>query len=526
MEQAGSKNRWIGLIFIGISLLIISLDNTVLNVALPAISRDLGASASELQWIVDAYILVFAAVLLTMGSIGDRFGRKRALQFGILWFGVFSLLAALSNSTNMLIGTRALLGLGGATIMPATLSLITASFRNPKERAQAIALWAAIFGLGAGIGPLIGGFLIEHFSWHAVFFVNLPVVAISLIGGQFFLEESRDLNAPPPDFPGVVLSIVGLFALVYGIIEAGQKGWTDSTVLISFGITAIVLSLFGWWESHTKHPMLPMYLFRNMSFTGANVAMTMMFFGLFGTLFFFGQYFQTVQGYTALQAGWRLLPQALVIMVAAASSARIAQKLGLKRTVSLGFLIAACGMLFMSQVLDVNTSYWTILAGLMVLASGMGMAMAPATNSIMGSVPVNKAGIGSAMNDTTRQIGGALGVAVLGTIMNHRYLHQVTDLKGVLPAQAYGYVENSIQGAHAVAAQLPPELAGQMLKVANNGFVTGMTEAMLIAAFVMAGASLFTFLFLPSEVRCIEEECAEAEQELEEQQVPATAAAD
>jgi EmrB/QacA subfamily drug resistance transporter len=524
VQQVGSKNRWKGLIFIGISLLIISLDNTVLNVALPAISRDLGASASELQWIVDAYILVFAAVLLTMGSVGDRFGRKRALQGGILWFGLFSLLAAISTSTTMLIGTRALLGLGGATIMPATLSLVTASFREPKERAQAIALWAAIFGLGAGIGPLIGGFLLEHFSWHAVFFVNIPVIAIALIGGQVYLEESRDVNTPPPDVPGVLLSIPGLFALVYGIIEAGQDGWTDNRVLISFGITAVLLSIFGWWENRAAHPMLPMYLFRNMSFTGANVAMTMMFFGLLGILFFFSQYFQSVQGYTALQAGWRLLPQALVMMVSAASSARIAQELGLKRTVSLGFMIAAGGMFFMSQVLEPDTSYWTILLALIVLAFGMGIAMSPATDSIMGSVPVSKAGIGSAMNDTTRQIGGAMGVAVLGTIMNHRYLDKVSSLKDVVPAPMYEAVGNSIQGAHAIAAQLSPQVAGQALRVANDGFVAGMSEAMLIAAFVMAGASLFTFLFLPSEVRCIEPECAEAEQELEVQQVSAAAA--
>lgn len=522
MEQAVSKNRWIGLVFIGISLLIISLDNTVLNVALPAISRDLGASASELQWIVDSYILVFAAVLLTMGSIGDRLGRKRALQFGILWFGIFSLLAALSNSTHMLIGTRALLGLGGATIMPATLSLITAMFRDPKERAQAIALWAAIFGLGSGIGPLIGGFLLEHFSWHAVFFVNLPVVAIALIGGQIYLPESRDHNAPSPDFPGVLLSIVGLFALVYGIIEAGQDGWTDTYVLLSFAVAAVVLGVFGWWENRSPHPMLPMYLFRNMSFTGANVAMTMMFFGMFGTLFFFSQYFQSVQGYTALEAGWRLLPQALVIMVAASSSARVAQMLGLKRTVSLGFFIAAGGMFVMSQILEADTSYGIILLALIVLSSGMGIAMSPATNSIMGSVPVNKAGVGSAMNDTTRQIGGALGVAVLGTIMNHRYLDKIVTLKGSLPEQAYGYVENSIQGAHAVAAGLPAQASAPLLKVADQAFVTGMTEAMLIASLVMIGASLFTFLFLPSEVRCLEPEC----DELEGQQAQAAAAAD
>jgi len=527
VESTGYKNRWIGLLFICISLLIISLDNTVLNVALPAISRDLGASASDLQWIIDAYILVFAAMLLTMGAVGDRYGRKRALQFGVAWFGVFSLLAALSTGTDMLILSRALLGLGGATIMPATLSLLTATFRDPKERAQAIALWAAVFGLGAGIGPLIGGYLLKHFDWSAVFLINLPVIAISLIGGHFFLEESRDEDVPPPDIPGVLLSIVGLFALVYGIIEAGLDGWTAGHVLASFGVTALVLTAFAWWEGHTRHPMLPLYLFRNMSFTGANLAVTLTMFGMFGSLFFFSQYFQSVQGYTALETGWRLLPMALVIMFAAGSSARVSQRLGLKRTVGIGFLIASSGMLFMSQTIDVHTAYPTILLGLGIMAAGMGTAMSPATTSIMGSVPVNKAGVGSAMNDTTREVGAALGVAVLGTVMNNIYLDKVVNLPAALPGQALEAIRSSIQGAHIVAAQLPAPLSGQVMSVADSAFVAGMTSAMIISAAVMFCASLISFLILPAEVRCIEPECEEEEEARRvAEALPAAAAGD
>jgi EmrB/QacA subfamily drug resistance transporter len=505
----GNRRRWLGLLFICVSLLIISLDNTVLNVALPSISRDLGATNSELQWIVDAYILVFAAMLLTMGSVGDRFGRKRALQLGVAWFGVFSLMAALSTSSTMLIVSRALLGVGGATIMPATLSLITASFRDPKERAQAIAIWAAVFGLGLGIGPLVSGFLLERYQWHSVFLINLPVVVVALVGGQIFLDQSKDPNAPPPDFPGVALSITSLFTLVYAIIEAGVKGWGASNVVATFGIAAVLLSIFFWWENRAEHPMLPLYFFRNMSFTGANLAMVMMMFGMFGSVFFLSQFFQSVQGYTALKAGVLQFPMSIVIMVSAGMSARIAMRLGTKVTVGLGFMLAASGMLYLSEITKANTPYGIMFIGLGILGTGMGIAMSPATNSIMGSVPVNKAGIGSAMNDTTRQIGGAMGVAVLGTIMNNNYLHHVAALRSEIPLQAYDAVSSSIQGAHIAAQVGGPAMAHAIIGVANNAFVSGMTEAMFIAAFIMAGASLFTLAILPAEVRCIEEECKE-----------------
>jgi EmrB/QacA subfamily drug resistance transporter len=526
MDDKGQKNRWLGLLFICLSLLIISLDNTILNVALPAISTDLGASQSELQWIVDAYILVFAALLLTMGSIGDRIGRKRILQFGVAWFGVFSLMAAISNSVEMLIAARALLGLGGAIIMPATLSLVTASFRDAKERAQAIALWAAVFGLGAGIGPLLGGYLLEHFHWSSVFVVNLPVVAAALIGGYVFLEESKDEAAPSPDVPGVLLSIVGLFALVYGIIEAGVDGWGASHVVTTLGVAAVVLVVFFMWENRTRNPMLPLYLFRNPSFTGANLAVTLMFFGMLGVFFAISQLFQSVQGYTALETGYRLfLPVSVTLMVTAGMSAQVAQRLGTKWTVGLGFLIAAGGMFLMSQVTAADVSYPVLLSTMLVMTGGLGVAMSPATNSIMGSVPAHKAGVGSAMNDTTREVGGALGVAVLGTVMNNTYLGQVAALKSQLPPEAYDVVSSSIQGAHAVAHQIGGPTAGAIIDVANKAFASGMADAMFIATFVMVGAALFTLRVLPTQIRCLEPDC-EDEVEFAGVGEPAAAAGD
>ncbi len=501
----GYKNRWLGLLFICISLLVISLDNTVLNTAIPSISRDLKASTSEIQWIIDAYSLAFAALLLTMGALGDRYGRKPALQIGLFLFGIGSLAAALSGSTEMLIGSRAFLGIAAAVIMPATLSIISATF-PPKERSQAIALWAAVFGLGVGLGPTIGGWLLEHYSWHSVFYINLPVIALALIGGQFMISNSKDESAPKIDILGVALSIPGLFALVYGIIEAGQKSWTETNVVISFGAAVVLLGIFAIWESRYEHAMLPLYFFKNMSFTGANTALALVIFSLFGSLFFMSQYMQTVLGFSALEAGIRLVPLSFALAIAAALSARIATKLGTKYTVALGILIGSGGMFYMSQMLDVDTAYGTILIGQLILASGLGIAMSPATNSVMGSVPVSKAGIGSAMNDTTRELGGALGVAIFGTLMNGVYLDGVAKLKDLLPAQMFGpsyeVVSGSIQGAHGVASnpQLPSELSNTIIATANRAFVDGMTESMLIGAGILLVTSVLVLIMLPAVV--------------------------
>lgn len=498
------KNRWIGLLFICISLLVISIDNTILNVALPAISRDLGASSSDLQWIVDAYILVFAALLLTMGSVGDRIGRKRILQIGLAIFGIGSLWAALSETTDMLIAARGFLGIGAAIIMPATLSIITATFPR-EERSQAIAIWAAVFGLGVGIGPVMGGWLLESYEWNSVFFVNLPVIATALIGGAIFLGESRDETAPRPDIPGVLLSIPGLFALVYGIIEAGVVGWTETNVVFAFGVAAVLLGLFAWWENRAPNAMLPLYFFRNMSFTGANTAMALIMFSLFGSIFFMSQYLQTVLGYTALEAGIRIVPLALTMAVTSALSAQITKRLGTKRTVALGILILSGGLFYMSGF-EVSSTYGDIVVGLIIIATGMGLAVSPATDSIMGSVPPNKAGVGSAMNDTTRELGGAMGVAVLGTIMNSRYIADVETLRQqipMLPDEAFSAISDSIQAAHIVAAdpRVPDFAREAILSTADHAFVAGMNEAMLIGSVIMLFAAVVAYVLLPAEVQ-------------------------
>ena len=520
VEQAKwHKRRWIALAFLAFSLLIISLDTTVVNLALPSISNsNLHSSASGLQWIVDAYTLVFAASLLTLGSIGDRIGRKITLQIGLIAFGLFSLGGALSNSTGMLIAMRGAMGLAGAALMPSTLSILTATFRDPKERAQAIAMWAAVFALGAGIGPLVGGWLLQHFQWEAVFYINLPVVAIALIGGYFFIHNSKDEHPRKVDLVGSLLSIAGLFALVYGIIEAGQSSWTAHKVLYSFGAAAVLLAAFAVSEWRSSEPMLPLRFFKNMSFTGANMALALISFAMFGIMFFMSQYFQTVQGYSALQAGVRLLPMAGMSFVAAMMSAKVAQRVGTKVAVGTGILIASAGLFYLSQVAKVDTSYGTIVLVMCIISMGMGLTMSPATNSIMGSLPVNKAGVGSAMNDTTRLLGGALGVAVLGTIMNNIYIAKINDALAGAPQPILDAARSSIQGAHIVAGKIAtgeipgvdPALASSLAKTivdkSNEAFVSGMVRGVLIAGIIMVVASLVTFIILPMRVRPAKEE--------------------
>jgi len=505
MQQTkGYRQRWIALAFMGIALLVISLDNTVLNLALPSIAKDLGSSGSQLQWIIDAYVLAIAGLLLTMGYLGDRLGRKPTLMVGLVIFALFSLGAALSNSTGMLIGMRAMMGIGAATILPATLSILTATFRDAKERAQAIAIWAAVFGLGMGIGPLIGGWLLDNFHWSSVFYINIPVIAVGLVGSYYFIQNSKAEIPRRIDVPGAVLSIAGLFVLVYAIIKAGMDGWTAAHVLIAFGAAVVLLAAFIYWEFKVTNAMLPLHLFRNMSFSGANVAMTLVFFGLMGSFFFLGQFLQSVQNYTPLQAGVRLLPMAGVSFVAALISARVAGLLGTKFTVALGIMLTAIGFFEFVRIAAVDVSYGRLVIAMCLSALGMGFTMSPATNSVLGSIPVSQSGVGSAMNNATRQVGAALGVAVLGTVLNSTYISKINAVKwpAQLPAQALEAIRNSIQGAHVAAQSIPsPQLSKMIVDQSNQAFASGSARALLVGAIIMAVSSIVTLLILPNRVQ-------------------------
>jgi EmrB/QacA subfamily drug resistance transporter len=491
--------RWWALAVLCSSLLIISLDNTILNVALPALSQQLDASTSELQWIVDGYTLVFAGLLLTAGSLGDRFGRKTFLAIGLVVFGAGSLSATFSTTSAMLALSRAVMGVGAAFIMPATLSLLTNIFRDPRERGRAIGVWAAVAGGGGAIGPVIGGFLLQHFWWGSVFLVNVPVCAVALIGGYVLLPQSRDPGAPRLDPLGALLSIVGLVLLLWAIIEAPTEGWTDASVVTAFFAGVLVLAGFVAWELHTDHPMLDVRFFENRRFTAANIAITMTFFALFGSMFLITQYLQTVLGYSAFEAGIRMLPMACVMLFVAPMAPRIVERVGTKVVVGSGLTLVTVGMLWASRVPPTD-GYPHLLVAMALLSCGMGLVMAPATESIMGSLPPAKAGVGSAMNDTTRQMGGALGVAVIGSILATSYRPGVTDALTSLgaPADVITKAKDSVAGAVQAAATMPSSLGDAVAGAARGEFVDAFGGALLVAAVVVAVAAVVVFLFLPA----------------------------
>ncbi|HEY3000381.1 MAG TPA: MFS transporter [Acidimicrobiales bacterium] len=497
-ERQADPRRWVVLGVMCLSLLLIVMDNTIVNVALPTLQRELGASTSQLQWVVDAYILVFAGLLLTMGSLGDRFGRRGALAIGLAVMGIGSIASSFADSANHLIATRALMGIGAALIMPATLSIITNVFTDRRERAQAIAIWAATAGVAVAIGPVTGGWLLEHFWWGSVFLVNVPVVIVALVLGQLFVPTSRDPAAPPIDVRGALLSITGLVALVWAIIE-GPNGWTDPTVLGAFGVAAVLLAAFVAWERHTPTPMLDINFFRNARFSAASGALMLTFFAMFGSLFLLTQFLQSVLGYTALQTGVRLLPMAVVQMVVAPLSARIVERVGSKVVVATGLTVGAVGLLIASR-LTAGASYPEVLLSLVVLAVGLALVMPPATESIMGSLPPAKAGVGSAVNDTTREIGGALGVAVLGSVMSSTYRPRVSDAISGFPiptAQAHAITDQV--GAAIQAAQTLGGAPGRALAdVASKGFADGMSIAFVIGAAALALGALIVALYLPA----------------------------
>ena len=502
------RRRWLTLLVLCVSLVVIVLDNTILNVALPTLARPsaeggLGASSSQLQWIVDSYTIVFAGLLLTAGSLGDRFGRYRFLAGGLIVFGLGSLLSAFAPSATTLIFTRALMGIGGAFIMPSTLSILTNVFTEPKERSKAIGIWAGVSALGLGIGPITGGVLLAHFSWGSIFLVNVPLVLAGLAFGFFLIPESRDPSAPKLDPVGAGLSIVGLTAVLWAVIEAPDNGWLSAPTLGVAALGLVVLGAFFVWELRSEHPMLNMEFFKNPRFSAASGAITLTFLALFGTIFLLTQYLQSVLDYSTIKAGAVLLPQAAVIMIAAPTSSLLVNRIGNKRVIVAGLTLVAISMVLFTTM-DVGSSTIHVILISMLLGLGMGNVMAPATDSIMGALPRAKAGVGSAMNDTTRQVGGAVGVAVLGSILASRFTNHVTStLSGKVPGQVLGAVSGSIGDAQGfvhsprVSAPVQAQFAKPVLAAAKDGYVLGMHTAAVVAAVILAIAAVSVWLWLP-----------------------------
>jgi EmrB/QacA subfamily drug resistance transporter len=490
------RRRWWTLAVLSLSLLVIGLDNTILNVALPSLREDLGASTGELQWIVDAYMLVFAGLLLTAGSLGDRFGRRRALTAGLVVFGAGSGLAALASDSGQLVASRALMGVGGALIMPSTLSILIHVF-PAHERAKAIAAWAAVAGLGIAIGPVAGGWLLEHGDWNLVFLVNLPVVAAALLAGRRLVPESRDPAQSSLDPLGALLSTAGLSALLYAIIDAPARGWTDGLVLGAFAAAVLALGAFAAWERRAPSPMVSLALFANPRFSAASGAIALLFFALFGLLFLLTQYLQSVLGFTALEAGVRTMPVAGGLVLAGPLAPRLTERLGTKAVVAGGMLLVAAGLLWLSTA-QVDSGFGFLAAAEVTIALGVGLAMAPATDSIMGAVPPDRASVGSAVNDATRLVGGALGVAVLGSLLASAYRGDMDAATQRLPESAAGVSGDSVGGAGEIAARLGGTAGRALQDAASVAYVDAMQVALVVAAGIAAAGAILAVALLPS----------------------------
>jgi MFS transporter, DHA2 family, integral membrane protein len=488
------QRRWFLLGVLCLSLVMIVMAVSSLNVALPTLQSDLGASATMLQWIVDSYALVFAGLLLVAGALGDRFGRKETLLFGLLLFGIGAIVSGFAGSAAIVIVGRAVQGAGAAFVMPATLSLLTAIF-PPQERAKAIATWVAFAGAGGALGPIVSGALLESFWWGSAFLFNVPVVALTAVAIAVYSPRSRDDNVTPLDPRGALLSLVGLTSLLFGIIEGAERGWSDPFVVGSFLVAAVTLYAFIRWETVAEHPMLPVSYFADRRFSVGSAVITTAFFVLFGWFFLFSLYLQFVRGYSPLEAGLATLPLPPVFIILSPRSADIAARLGSGRTMALGFVLIGAGMAVLAPVTP-DTPYLVLAVAMVLMGSGISLTAAPATTSIISAVPLSKAGVASAVNDTTRELGGALGIAVLGTIVSSFYRSRL-DLGGLsLPAGATREAEASVGEAVNASRQLSGSGAGTLVQRSGDAFTEafGLT-AMISAAIVVVAAILVVRTF-------------------------------
>ena len=496
LDPIQHARRWKTLAVLSLSLLIIGLDNTILNVALPTLQDEFDASASKLQWMVDSYLLVFAGLLLVFGTLGDRFGRKLALQVGVSVFGIASLGALVADSANEVIAVRAAMGVGAALIMPATLSIIANVFTG-GERRKAIAIWAALAAVGIGLGPLAGGLLLEWFEWSSVFMVNVPFAVAALLLGIRYVPESRDPRPGSFDLPGAALSTAGFSLLVYAIIEAPERGWMSGPVVGMLTASALLLGAFVWWERHTEDPMLDLGFFRSASFSVGTAAVSVAFFALLGGIFALTQYLQFVHGFSAVEAGAIMSPIALGLMMGAGSSSKAVARLGSSRVVATG-LFGLALMLGATMLWEPDTGALTLALWFFGIALAMGWVMAPATDAVVGAVPAAKSGVASATNTVARMISGALGVAVIGSLISSLYSTDVQGSPAGVPSQAQERAGDSVGAASAIAAHLPPEAASSLLDATGNAFTDAMGIGLLAAAALAAATAVVVLRYLPA----------------------------
>ena len=474
----------------------INLDTTIVNVALPTLNVRLGAGTSSLQWVVDGYNLAFAALVLAGGNIGDRYGRRETLAAGLGAFAVASLVAATCSSVGELIAVRFAMGAAAALIYPTTLSIITNTFPDRRARAQAIGAWGAITGLGVATGPVIGGALLEHFWWGSVFLALIPVAGVAMVGAWLVVPRSRAADRAPLDRTGLGLSVVGLASLVFTIIEAPDHGWLTARTIAGFGLTAVVVVAFVRWERGRADPMLDVSLFTNLRFSAASGAVTIAFFSLFGFIFLITQYFQQLRDYGPLSTGVRILPVAFSIAVSSVVGSRLLVRIGNKAVVAGGLVSLAIAFAWIA-VSGSLVKYNLIAAQMVLLGIGMGLTSAAATESIMGVVRPEQAGAGSAVNDATREVGGTLGVAVLGSVYSTLYAHSLTRSSAV-PAALLHQATSSFGAGRALATHLPGSAGAALSHAVIASFMDGLHAACFVAAALcMAGAAAVAAL-LPS----------------------------
>ncbi|WP_250027651.1 MFS transporter [Paractinoplanes maris] len=462
-----NPRRWLILGVLCLSLLVVVVDNMVLNIAIPSLIRDLGASTAQIQWIIDAYILVFAGLLLTAGSLSDRHGRRRGLVIGLVVFGGASVLATLSRTPEQLIATRGLMGIGAAFLMPGTLSILTTVFAE-DERKKAIAIWSSVLMLGALGGPSLGGLLLEHFWWGSIFLLNVPIAILGIVAALAVIPESRG-HANRPDLLGALLSMIGMTALVWGVINSAQHGWDSASTLGGFIVAAIGLTAFVLWERTVAEPMLPLKLFRDRNFAGASLSIVLLSFSAGGVLLALTQYLQFVLGYEPLKAGTAFIPMLVTAMVFNGVGVLVDKKFGTRTALAAGLLLMAGGFGILSS-LTPSDGYLKLAFALVVMGMGSGTAGPAAYGTLMSALPPERVGVGSAVNDTVQQVGTALSVAVLGSVLTATY-------RAAMPAEVTGQARDSIGDALRIAASTGD---AALARVAQDSFVSAIASTSLI----------------------------------------------
>ncbi|MET8787871.1 MFS transporter [Streptomyces sp. NPDC004589] len=494
--------RWAALIVLCLSLLVVVMANTSLIVAAPDMAKELQLGSSDLQWVMDGYTVPYAALMLVLGSIGDKYSRRGALITGLLLFMGGSVMGAQVDQTNSVIAARAIMGVGAAVVMPATLSLLVAIFPK-RERARAITVWTATSGLGIAVGPLLAGWLLQDHAWGSTFLINVPIAVAAVLGALVLVPPSKAAGMGGIDYVGGLLSIVSVGSLVYAVIEGPHLGWNAGPVVAGFVIAGAGLLTFSVWESKHPRPMLDVRKFRLRSFSGSMIAVLFFFFGAFGSIYYMTQFLQFVLGYDALATGVRLLPLAGAVFVGAAVTGGLTPKLGMKAMVVSGMLIGTAGVFLLAQV-DKDSTYTAFLPALLLLGFAIGLSVSPATDTIMGSFPESELGVGGGANDTSLELGGSLGIAVLGSLLATGYKDRLGDLAdGHLPAAALDAAKESVGAGLAVAEQaaeapgVGPQQAEVLVGTVHESFAHSVAQTSLVGGIIMAAGAMVVLAVLP-----------------------------